>query len=290
MNVDAVCRIAEKDFEESLRSRALWTASAVLAVLLGLIVYAAGTAGDRPPGASVLQVLTPVLVFLVPLTALVVGYRSIVGERRSGSIKLLFGLPFSRAEVLLGKVAGRTALVSVSVLVGFAVTLALLVVLVGVPSLSTFAGLLALTLLLGLAFVSLAVSISAATSTRNRAIALAMALYLLSTFLWTALATGLHWLVAGGLPGRSPPTWYLLVKYVGPTAAYTRAVDGLFEDAVPAFQQLALDRIPPSAGPEQLLETVPFFLEEWFMPLLLVLWVVLPTGLAYLRFRRADLG
>lgn len=49
------------------------------------------------------------------------GYRAIVGERESGSLKFLLGLPHTRRDVILGKLIGRVSTVTVAVLVGFAI-------------------------------------------------------------------------------------------------------------------------------------------------------------------------
>jgi len=43
------------------------------------------------------------------------GYMAVVGERRSGSIKILLGLPPNRADVVFGKLLGRMGVVGLAV-------------------------------------------------------------------------------------------------------------------------------------------------------------------------------
>lgn len=57
-------------------------------------------------------------VLLIPLVGLALAYDTIAGERESGTLRLLIGLPNSRAEVVFGKFVGRTGVIAVSILVG----------------------------------------------------------------------------------------------------------------------------------------------------------------------------
>jgi len=54
--------------------------------------------------------------------ALIAAYLAIAGERESGSLKLLLGLPPSRGEVLVGKFLGRSGVVAIGLVLGFLVS------------------------------------------------------------------------------------------------------------------------------------------------------------------------
>ncbi|WP_175424132.1 ABC transporter permease subunit, partial [Haladaptatus sp. W1] len=72
---------------------------------------------------------------------------------------------------------------------------------------------------------------------------------------------------------------YEFVYLVSPPYAFQRAADLVFTD-----QQLYYFRVIGQNA------TVPFFLEKWFMLVILAAWLVVPLVLGYWRFERADLG
>jgi hypothetical protein len=53
--------------------------------------------------------LVSLVIYLVPLIALILGYDAIVAERERGSLDLLLSMPITRFEVLLGKYTGLAA-------------------------------------------------------------------------------------------------------------------------------------------------------------------------------------
>jgi ABC-2 type transport system permease protein len=68
---------------------------------------------------------------IVPVLALVASYLAIAGERESGTLKLLLGMPPTRREVVLGKLLGRLAVTTTAIVVAFTVG-ALLAVVMGI--------------------------------------------------------------------------------------------------------------------------------------------------------------
>ena len=57
--------------------------------------------------------LVSLVIYLVPLIALVLGYDAIVGEKERGSLELLLSMPITRFEILLGKFSGLAAALAV---------------------------------------------------------------------------------------------------------------------------------------------------------------------------------
>ncbi|GAA0545334.1 ABC transporter permease [Halorubrum ejinorense] len=271
--------IARKEFGDALRSRVVWGIVAVIAVMtslsaaLPLLVPAAGVSGGPEAaigGASQFAGL------LVPIMALIAAYLSIAGERESGSLKVLLGLPPSRGEVLVGKFLGRGAAVAAGIASGFAISGAITAVLYGRLPLVAFLVTTALTVLLAVSFLGIAVGISALSETRARAMTLAITAYLGLTLLWDLAPNGVHLLVTGRLPDAGVPAWFLLVRGLSPTGAYNALVqrallgDGGAGTAV--------------GGPS------PAYLSPVTFLAVMVAWAAVPLLVGYLGFRRADLS
>lgn len=113
--------VARKDFRDALRSRTLVGLTVLFVVFAGGFVYLYSSApqfvtlrGPTPTSHGFVALAHALIVpvyLLVPLISLIVGYKAIVGERTSGSIKFLFSFPHTRADLVFGKLVGRTVVV-----------------------------------------------------------------------------------------------------------------------------------------------------------------------------------
>ena len=277
--------VARKDFADAVRSRMLWSIVGLFAVLMAVSALVPDLLGDGDPvvGYSIAAGLAETLV---PVTALVAAYLAIAGERESGSIKILLGAPHSRLDVTVGKLVGRTGVVVVGVVAGFLVAGVVALAVYGNLALSEFVSVTALTAALGLAFVGIAVGISAATSTRSRAMALAVGLFFVFALLWDLVPLALTYLRTGSLPtpGETVPAWQMLLQQLNPSEAFGQLVDtALGGSDAPGAEGGAAALAGQVSGP------VPFYLEDWFMLVILGAWTVVPVVVGHLRFRDADL-
>jgi ABC-2 type transport system permease protein len=288
----SVATLARKDLLDAGRSRMVWALTAVFTLLsaLGISLFELlGVEGASAIGAVGALVLPAVL--LVPLAAVVVGYLAVVGERRSGNVKLLLGFPVSRVAVVWGKVAGRAAVVAGSIVVGFAVAGTVGYALYGGFSIVRFAGFALATVGLGVSFVGLAVGVSASVESRGRALALAVAAYLLLVLFWQPVVAGLHYAVVGTLPGVEVPAWYLLLERLSPTTAY----QVLAESALGAPAQVGIFSVrPPAATTATVAEqlgggAVPAYLSAPAALFVFALWLVVPASIGCWRFAGSDL-
>ncbi|WP_458204640.1 ABC transporter permease [Haladaptatus sp. NG-SE-30] len=270
--------VARKDFEDAVRSKMLWAITALFVLFTGGTVFALDGIMELNK-TSALQMLTLPAGLIIPITALVAAYLAIAGERESGSIKLLLGLPHTRLDVVLGKLLGRTAVVTVAIGAAFVVTAGVLALLYGFVSLGDYLLLLLLTALFGATFVAIAVGISAATATRGRAMAAAVAVFVAFQILWDYVPMGVYYLAEGAIPSGGPlPAWYYLVLTLNPKNAYTMA-SGLF-----------LPETPAGSFAGRIVGEIPFYLEDWFGLVVLLAWFAVPVMLGYLRFERVDLS
>ncbi|ELZ48712.1 hypothetical protein C464_06798 [Halorubrum coriense DSM 10284] len=269
--------IARKEFGDALRSRVVWGIVAVIAVMsslsaaLPLLVPEAGGGPEAAIGGA-----SQFAGLLVPIMSLLAAYLSIVGERESGSLKMLLGLPPSRGEVLVGKFLGRGGAVVVGIASGFAISGVITAALYGELPVAAFLATTALTVLLAVSFLGIAVGISALTATRSRAMTLAITAYLGLTLLWDLAPNGVHLLVTGELPGTALPPWFLLVRGLSPTGAYNALVQRTLLGGAATDAALG--------GPS------PAYLDPAVFLAVLLVWGALPLVVGYGGFRRADLS
>jgi ABC-2 type transport system permease protein len=290
--------VARKDFEDAVRSKMVWGLIAVFVGFTSFLILVINATRDvsnaEPLGA--LSFVAQFAQLFVPLVALIAGYMAIVGEQRSGSLRMLLNYPFSRRDVVAGKLLGRTAVNAVALGVGFALSSLVVIALIGVPSLEKFLILTGFVVLLGTAFTGIAVGVSAATKTRGKAMAGAIGLFIVFFIAWDGIAGGLYYAATGGLPGLEVESWYFLFQQLNPINAYIELVNGAVEDPIGGMVQLPVNDIPADTPPEQrtmaarLIGDTPFYLKDWFNGVILAAWALVPPVLGYLRFRGSDLN
>jgi ABC-2 type transport system permease protein len=260
----------------------LWGVVGLFLALVLLLTVVPGLLDNDIPGEFVVTIITPVAGIFVPLTAVIASYLSIAGERESGQLNILLSLPPSRRDIVLGKFLGRTAVVLGAIVIAFVVAL--------VPSLLLYDGFpagsflltMGLTALLGLAFVGIAVGISSVSTTRTRAMAPAVGVVILfATGLWGGLITALNFIADAGLDVSLSESVQNLLRFLSPSQAYSRL-----------FNRLVQPRLTESVGGPATVPDIsaqPFYVQDWFVFLLLAAWVIVPVAVGYLRFNGADL-
>ena len=153
----------------------------LLLVLGGLI--AAGGGGRTGFVPAVVDLLLPAEV-LVPLFAVVVGYRALLSDTASGELAVIRTYPVSVTSYVVGVLLARMVALFVVVVTPFAL-LGLFIWLTAAPDTGIFAThtgvdspylfvrFLVFIMLFGVAFLSLAAAVSAVASSRRSAVALA---------------------------------------------------------------------------------------------------------------------
>ncbi|WP_123537538.1 ABC transporter permease [Halosimplex salinum] len=283
----SVTLVARKEFRDAIRSRVLLGLTILFVAFVGGGVVltsqfpAFGAVGDSTVPSILIGLISPAALF-VPVIAILIGYGAIAGERESGSIYTLLGLSHSRADVVAGKIAGRSCVVAVSILAGFAVGAVALYAVSGTVRPVQYLVFTAATFLLGVAYVSIAVAVSATTGSTTRAAWGAFATFVFLNFLWEPIGFLLYFLTSGSTTFELPfPEWLVFFVRLSPASAYQVVATA----AMPAGHPL-LDgfRAILGAGSDP-----PLFLESWVAVGILLLWIVLPTAAGYAQFRRTEL-
>ena len=274
--------VVRKEFLDSVRTYSL------AGVTLLFTLFAAGLAAlefvpvmyrDSAVETSTLALLNSMrqpTVFFVPWVGLGMGYNAIAGERETGKLRLLLGLPNSRASVVLGKFVGRTAVVAVSILVGYGVAGTIALLTYDSFDFAAFGVFTALTICYGAVYVALGTGFSAGLKTRQAALVGAIALYSLFLLGWDFGLLLLQLAIYGQeIPEAGLPNLFPFLGLLNPSTAFMHAARAV----IPAYSEITF--YP---------ETEAVYLQDWVGFVVLALWTVIPLSLGYVYFERADLG
>jgi ABC-2 type transport system permease protein len=279
--------VAEKDFRDAIRSRLLIVLTLLFALFAAGASYVVSNVSP-PQQTQITGELTTILLIgglvsatavFIPLVAIAVAYRSLAGERQSGSLKVLLSLPNSRSDVLAGKFVGRSGVVTAALLLGFAVGLVATAVFADAFSPVEYLAFVGVSLLFAFVFVAITVGISAFTASTSRAAYGSFGLFAIFQFLWGILVRGVVYVLNGfSFDGLEQGDLLIEVSQVlqilSPTTAY---------------QQGTLWVVRLLAEEQEVQEASAFYLEPWFGFVTMALWIVLPLAIGYYRFETTDL-
>jgi ABC-2 type transport system permease protein len=258
----SILLVAKKDFQDAIRSFTLVAVVGAFTAFLAFHTYYEYTMA--PMATTTASDLYQSTANVVAVIGTLLGYKSIVGERESGSLKYLLGMPHTRRDVVLGKFIGRAAVVVVTVVVGFAVVGAHYAVLADSPSLTAYAVLLGKLLVSGVLFVAVALAFSAANRSATVATWGAIVLVIVFTFAWDTVLNIIESFMLP--PNAAIPNWFHLITRLNPKYFYI------------------------GANTLELGGSAPFYLEAWFGGVIVVGWLLIPLSLAYVLFDRRDLA
>lgn len=263
--------VASKEFWDRIRNR--WVlAVAVVFTLFALVIAYFGAAQQGDVGFRSIEVtiasLVSLVIYLIPLIALILGFDAIVGERERGSLDLLLSLPITRLELILGKYLGLAGALTFSTVAGFGVVGVILSPQLTLAALFHYVGFMASAILLGGAFLSLAVMLSVFAADRTRASGLAIATWFFFVLVFDLLLLGGLVLTSGDYGGAIFP--YLLL--LNPADVF-RVLNVFSLDEVRTLYGLATV-FPEALSHPAILGSV------------MLAWIVGPLTVAIWRFKR----
>ena len=270
MELTQIFTVAAKEFRDRIRNRWVLAVALVFAVFSLVIAYFGGAQQGAVGFRSIeftIASLVSLVIYLIPLIALLLGFDAIVGERERGSLDLLLSLPITRLELLMGKYLGLAAALTLSTLVGFGLVAVLLYQHISWAGLYHYIGFMVSSVLLGLAFLSMAVLMSVIARDRTRASGLAIAMWFFFVLVFDLLLLGIL-VGTGGRFGGDAFAWLLLLN----PADVFRILNVFSLDDVRTLYGLA-SIVPPSLGSPAVMGSV------------MLAWIVLPLALARWRFK-----
>lgn len=270
MELTQILTIAAKEFRDRMRNRWVLAVALVFTVFSLVIAYFGGAQQGSVGFRSIeftIASLVSLVIYLIPLIALLLGFDAIVGERERGSLDLLLALPITRLELLLGKYLGLAGALALSTVAGFGLVAALLYRHISWAGLYHYVGFMFSSVLLGLAFLSLAVLISVLARDRTRASGLAIALWFFFVLVFDLLLLGAL-VGTGGRFGGEAFAWLLLLN----PADVFRILNVFSLDDVRTLYGLA-SIVPSSLGSPVVMGSV------------MLAWIALPLAVARWRFK-----
>ena len=271
MEIAQIATIASKEFWDRIRNRWVLAVALVFTAFALVIAYFGaaqqGSVGFRSIDITIAS-LVSLVIYLIPLIALVLGFDAIVGERERGSLDLLLSMPITRLELLLGKYVGLAAALAFSTIAGFGLVAIVLSARLDLNALYHYFGFMLSSVLLGCAFLSLAVMLSVFAADRTRASGLAIATWFFFVLVFDLLLLGALVVTGGQWGGEIFP--YLLLA--NPADVF-RILNIFSLDDVRTLYGLAT--VFPRA-----------LADPWLLGLVMLAWIVVPLGIASWRFRK----
>ncbi|MBN8771706.1 MAG: ABC transporter permease [Thiobacillus sp.] len=271
MEIAQIATIASKEFWDRIRNRWVLAVALVFTAFALVIAYFGaaqqGAVGFRSIDLTIAS-LVSLVIYLIPLIALVLGFDAIVGERERGSLDLLLSMPITRLELLLGKYFGLAAALAFSTIAGFGLVAIVLSAKLDLNALYHYFGFMLSSVLLGCAFLSLAVMLSVFAADRTRASGLAIATWFFFVLVFDLLLLGALVVTGGQWGGEIFP--YLLLA--NPADVF-RILNIFSLDDVRTLYGLAT--VFPRA-----------LADPWLLGLVMLAWIVVPLGIASWRFRK----
>jgi Cu-processing system permease protein len=194
--------IAGKEFRDRIRNR--WVlAVALIFALFALAIAWFGSVQQGEVGFRGIDVtiasLVSLVIYLVPLIALILGYDAIIGEKERGSLDLLLAMPITRFEILLGKFLGLSAALGSATALGFGAGVLALAAQLTARDVHHYLGFAGSAILMGMAFLSISMLVSVLAADRIRASGTAIGLWFFFVLLFDLLLMGALVLSQGAL-------------------------------------------------------------------------------------------
>lgn len=274
-----VLAVARNDFLNARRAKLIWGVIAIYVAFAAILFYSGSTAA-QPDVSQTLFLQVFVTALLLPLVAIAASYLAVAGERESNTMSFVLSRPVARRSVVLGKLLSRMTVLALALVAVLVVGILMAVALYPAPEVIDQLKFVGLTGLLVAAYVGTTIGISAACSTRSRAIAGAVGFYFVSNVLFLfgniSVVGMLRYVLEDLLSLGLAEATYTFIRSLSPAQAYLNSTLEIFNPT--NFEQI---QVPGE---------LPFYLEPWFMVVILVVWTVVPVALGVLVFRNADIG
>jgi Cu-processing system permease protein len=198
-----VWTIAQLELTAAVRLRWIRLLTAAFALLAAAAAYSEGAANELSGTegfARTTMALVPVVLILVPLSALIHGVSGQASE--PGSEPFLFGQPVSRATVLVGRWLGESVALGSSIVSGLGIGGAIVAFGSGADGWWRFVFFVIASVVLATIFLSIAAAIAAATEKRVVALGVATFAWFFFVLLYDGAALSFAGWLTGTVGGR----------------------------------------------------------------------------------------
>ena len=196
MELNAISTVAWQELTINVRNK--WTL--VFAAAFGVLVLAISYFGLTTAGNLGFQGFTRtsasllnLVLYVIPLLSLSMGTLSFTSEKSNS--ELLFAQPVTRTEILIGKLAGLFASITLAMLIGFGVAGVIIASRVGSEGSIRYPLLVVFSLLLVLVFLSLGILVAMLCHRKTKAFGIALFLWFFFVLFYDLLVIGLTFLL-----------------------------------------------------------------------------------------------
>ena len=276
MDISAVATIARQELVINIRNR--WTV--IFALVFGGLALAISYFGMLTAGAIGFQSfartsasLLNLILYIIPLVALTMGALSFTSEKSLG--EMLFAQPVTRAEILLGKIAGLFASILIATLVGFGLAGGVIALKTGASGALRYHAFVALSLALALVFLTISALAASVCQRKTKAFGMMI-------FLWFFFALFYDLVVIGAtfLMKERAANTFIFVSLFGNPVDMARVACLMILDGKEVFGAAGAALVKFTGG-----EGASFALLIGG----LVLWVIVPFLLARRALKRQDI-
>jgi len=290
--------IAAKEFGDRFRSGwviacvLVWLGAIGLTSFLGLLQI--GHIGAQGYERTVISLLN-LVQYLVPLLGLLLGHDLVVSENEERTLRLILAGGVGRSRLLLGKFLGGCLTLAVPLVLGFAISGAVIGITAKDSAVSPFLRLAVSGLLLGIVFLGLGLAISTFSRTRVQALVAALLTWCFVVFVFDLVALGV--MISMHVPAAAQEIEIICdATHVNAAADIHSAFDNA-SDSAGAGNRHTSQRAPGwlAMNPVDLFRAVNLSKQmELSVPAPLILsalalWLALPLGAGLWKLRRTDL-
>jgi Cu-processing system permease protein len=195
--------IARLEFVAAARLKWIRLLAAAFALLAAAAAYSAGAANELTGAdgfARTTMALVPVVLLLVPLSALILGVSGQSAEPESEPF--LFGQPVSRQAILIGRWLGESIALAAAIIIGLGFGGAIVAFGSGIEALPQFSFFVGTAVVLAMIFLSIGAAIAAATDKRIVALGIAIFAWFVFVLLYDGAVLSLAGWITGSRGGR----------------------------------------------------------------------------------------
>ncbi|MCK5024748.1 MAG: ABC transporter permease subunit [Thermoplasmata archaeon] len=275
INFNNIKTIAKKEFMDNLRNKWVIVLTLIFILLTLAMSFVQGGGGMSSAEITVIGILT-ISSMLVPIIAIMLGYNTITGEAESGSLLVVLSNPIDRFEVLIGKFVGLGSVLSTSIILGFGIA-GIVIMIENSSRVAGYLVFMALTILLGLIYLSLSICFSALLKRSVASLGAGIGLFFWGMIIGTVLM-GIYLGTGGTLEGMmtNMPDWIMATMVlISPADMYQTSV-------MLGFNMTSL-------GASGFSFDIPSYITLARLMIVYAVWIIVPLAIGFFYLKKRDI-
>lgn len=275
VNFNNIKTIAKKEFMDNLRNKWIIVLTFIFILLTLAMSFVQGGGGMSSAQITVIGILT-IASMLVPIIAIMLGYNTITGEAESGSLLVVLSNPIDRFEVLIGKFVGLGSVLSTSIILGFGIA-GIVIMAEDTSSVASYLIFMALTIMLGLIYLSLSMCFSAVLKRTVASLGAGIGLFFWGMIIGTILI-GIYLGTGGSFEEMmsNMPDWIV-------TAMVLISPGDMYQTSV----MLGFDMT--SLGASGFSFSIPSYITMARLMIIYAVWIIVPLVIGFFALKKRDI-